>query len=214
MTSRVLTLKNAIGFPLGLSDNPGWYKFTFQQGSCCVMIPRKEIFMTRISRVLLLLVLLVFALACNFVTQPFNEAQDVVETVQSLATALPIETIQSFATALPLATIEALPSAMPDIGNAVNPQGEPLSEWNGIPIIPSATSGEETGGLYSFKTTAPIKEVFDYYKAQMADLGWNEFFSMPETGSGALLTYEKDSRMVTITITADGTGSLVFLTYQ
>ena len=38
--------------------------------------------------------------------------------------------------------------------------------------------------------------------------------SMPETGSGALLTYEKDSRMVTVTITADGTGSLVFLTYQ
>jgi hypothetical protein len=178
------------------------------------MIYQKETYMSRISRVLLLLILLVFALACNFVTQPLNQAQDAVETVQSLATALPIETIQSFATALPLATIEALPSSMPDIGNAVNPQGEPLSEWNGIPVMPSATSGEETGGIYSFKTTSTVQEVFDYYKAEMTNLGWNEFFSMPETGSGALLTYEKDSHMVTVTITTDGSGALVFLTYQ
>jgi hypothetical protein len=56
--------------------------------------------------------------------------------------------------------------------------------------------------------------VFDYYKAEMTSLGWNEFFSMPETGSGALLTYEKDSHMVTVTITTDGAGALVFLTYQ
>lgn len=170
--------------------------------------------MSRISRVLLLILLIVFALACNFITQPINQAQEAVETVQSLATALPIETLQSFVTALPLATIEALPSAMPDIGNAMDPQGAPLPEWNGIPIIPSATSGDETGGIYSFKTTATVKEVFDYYKAEMTNLGWNEFFSMPETGSGALLTYEKDDRLVTITITTDGTGSLVFLTYQ
>lgn len=164
--------------------------------------------MSRISRVLLLISLIVFTLACNFITQPINQAQEAVETVQSLATALPIETLQSFA------TIEALPSAMPDIGNAMDPQGAPLPEWNGIPVIPSATSGEETGGIYSFKTTATVKEVFEYYKAEMTNLGWNEFFSMPETGSGALLTYEKDDRLVTITITTDGTGSLVFLTYQ
>lgn len=125
--------------------------------------------MSRLSKMMSFLVLLVFALACNFVTQPISQAQEAVETVQSLATALPIETIQSFATAAPLATIEAFPSAMPDIGNAVNPQGEPLPEWNGIPIIPSATSGEETGGIYSFKTTATVKEAFDYYKAEMTN---------------------------------------------
>lgn len=170
--------------------------------------------MSRISRVLLLISLIVFTLACNFITQPINQAQEAVETVQSLATALPIETIQSFATALPLATIEALPSAMPDIGNAMDPQGAPLPEWNGIPIISSATSGEETGGIYSFKADATVSEAFDYYKTEMVNLGWTEFFSMPETGSGALLTFEKDSRLATITISSNGDGILVFLTYQ
>lgn len=170
--------------------------------------------MSRISRVLLLISLIVFTLACNFITQPINQAQEAVETVQSLATALPIETLQSFATALPLATIEALPSAMPDIGNAMDPQGAPLPEWNGIPIISSATSGEETGGIYSFKADATVSEAFDYYKTEMVNLGWTEFFSMPETGSGALLTFEKDSRLATITISSNGDGILVFLTYQ
>lgn len=170
--------------------------------------------MSRISRVLLLLILLVFALACNFVTQPFNEAQEVVETVQSLATAMPLETLQSFATAIPLQTLEAIPSALPDFGNAADPQGEPLAEWNGIPIMPSATTGEESAGIYSFKTDASVMEVVDYYKAEMTNLGWNEFFSMPSTGNGALLTYEKDNRLVTITVAAEGEGSLVLLTYQ
>ena len=170
--------------------------------------------MSRISRVLLLLILLVFALACNFVTQPFNEAQEVVETVQSLATAMPLETLQSFATAIPIQTLEAIPSALPDFGNAADPQGEPLAEWNGIPIMPSATTGEESTGIYSFKTGASVTEVVDYYKAEMTNLGWNEFFSMPSTGNGALLTYEKDNRLVTITVAAEGEGSLVLLTYQ
>jgi hypothetical protein len=103
---------------------------------------------------------------------------------------------------------------MPDIGNAMDPQGAPLPEWNGIPIISSATSGEETGGIYSFKADATVSEAFDYYKTEMVNLGWTEFFSMPETGSGALLTFEKDSRLATITISSNGDGILVFLTYQ
>ena len=170
--------------------------------------------MSRISRVLLLLFLLVFALACNFVTQPFNDAQDAVETVQSLATAMPFETLQALPSAIPQETLEALPSAIPDFENLADPAGAPLTEWNGIPIMPSATAGNESTGIYSFKADATVTDAFDYYKAEMEALGWNEFFAMPDTGSGALLTYDKEDRLVTITITADGDGVLVFLTYQ
>jgi len=170
--------------------------------------------MSRISRVLLLLFLVVFALACNFVTQPFNDAQDAVETVQSLATAMPFETLQALPSAIPQETLEALPSAIPDFENLADPAGAPLTEWNGIPIMSSATSGTESTGIYSFKADATVTDAFDYYKAEMEALGWNEFFAMPDTGSGALLTYDKEDRLVTITITADGDGVLVFLTYQ
>lgn len=152
-----------------------------------------------------------FALACNFVTRPFNEAQQAVETVQSLATAMPLETLQALPSALPDLGI---PTGMPDIGNMADPKDAPLSEWNGIPVIPSATAGNEASGIYSFKAAATPTEVFDYYKAEMVKLGWEEFFSMPDTGSGAILTFQKEPNLATITVTADGDGSLVFLTYQ
>jgi hypothetical protein len=170
--------------------------------------------MSRISKVLLLLIIVVFTLACNFITQPLNDAQQAVETVQSLATALPIETLQALPSVLPQETLEALPSVMPDFENLADPQGEPLTEWNGIPIMPSATSATESTGIYSYKADATVTAAFDYYKVEMGSLGWTEFFAMPDTGSGALLTYEKDDRLATITITTDGDGVLVFLTYQ
>lgn len=171
--------------------------------------------MSRMSRVLLLLFLVVFALACNFVTQPISDAQEAVETVQSLATAMPIETLQAIPSAMPdLPNIE-IPTGMPDIGDVTNPQDEPLTEWNGIPVFPSATTGGESSGMYSYKATAEVTEVVDYYKSEMTKLGWNEFFVMPDTGSGALLTYEKDGQTATITITSTGDGEvLVFLVNQ
>lgn len=167
--------------------------------------------MSRVSKVLMLLFLVVFILACNLVNRPINQAQEAVQTVQSLATAIPMETIQAFPSAM--SEIE-LPTGIPDFGNVANPQGEPLSEWNGIPIMPAATSGEESAGFYSFKADATITEVFDYYKAEMAGLGWTESFTMPDTGSGALLTYEKDDHLATITISSSGDEVLVLMTYQ
>lgn len=82
--------------------------------------------MSRVSKIALFMFVIVFALACNFVTGPLNEAQEAVETVQSLATAMPMETLQSIATTIPVETLEAIPSEMPDFENLADPQGEPL----------------------------------------------------------------------------------------
>jgi len=173
--------------------------------------------MSRTSRVLLLMVPLVFVLACSLVTKPFDNAQNAVQTAQSLATSMPnvASTAEAFATNMPVQTLEALPSVMPDIQNAVDPQGKPVSDWNGIPVIPSATAGQESSDLYSFKANATTKEVFDYYEAEMTKLGWTSLFNLPDTGSGALLSYQKDNHTATVTITKESdTVSLVFLTYQ
>lgn len=176
--------------------------------------------MSRISRVFLLTGALMFALACNFITRPLDQAQQAVETVQSIATALPIETLQAFPSALPEIEVPTgmpdigMPTGMPDFGNMADPKDPPLTEWNGIPVIPSATAGNESSGIYSYKAAATIAEVFDYYKAEMPTLGWNEFFSMPDSGSGALLTFERENGIATITITASGDGVLVFLASQ
>src|SRR5215471_2370700 len=97
--------------------------------------------MSRLSKVLSLGILLIFILACNAVTQPFKDAQNVVGTAQSVASSMPIETLQALATNMPVSTLEALPSlpavqtALPNIENMFNPTGQPVSEWNNIPIM-------------------------------------------------------------------------------
>ena len=177
--------------------------------------------MTRSVKLLFGVVVVIFILACNAVTQPIRDAQDAVGTVQSVASQMPLETLQAIATSIPVETLVAIPSALPtefsDFGNTVNPQDKPLEEWKGIPVPPSAIAGNESPGIYSFTAKATVQELFDFYKKGMADKGWTEVFSMPDTGSGALLTYEKDGFSSTITIAADPTNEgtvLVFLTYQ
>ena len=169
--------------------------------------------MSRLPRFLLLFVLLVFVLACNFVTRPFNKAQNAVETAQSLATSMPLETLQSFATNLPVQTLEALPSSIPDLGNMFNPQGEPVSEWNGIPVMSQATAGQEHDkSNYSFKFAGTVKDAQDFYSTEMVKLGWSSLFSVPGTASGAILAFQKDSQTLTITIVSTDNATVVLLT--
>ena len=168
--------------------------------------------MSRLSKYLSLSILIVFILACNTVTQPLKDAQDVAGTVQSFATALPVETLKAFASQVPVETLQALPSKMPDFEGYVNPQGTPVSEWKGIPIMPQATAGEEFTDTptYSFTVDATVKEVQDFYTAQLVDLGWSSLFSIPGDANGAIQAFQKDNNVLTVTI-ADVNGSVVVI---
>ena len=182
--------------------------------------------MSRRTKFISLTVLVLFILACSTVTQPFNQARDLAETAQSIATAMPIQTLQSLATQIstrvPSGTLEALPSMMPsleaigsqipDIGNFFNPQGTPVSEWKGIPIMPQATAGQEfaENSTYSYKVDASIEEVQQYYKTELDKLGWKSFFNMPSGSSGSVQVYQKDSSVLTITI-VDTDGHIVVM---
>src|SRR5215212_6901044 len=110
--------------------------------------------MTRLSKILSFIVVLVFLLACNMVTQPLNDAQNLAQTAQAVASSIPLETLQAvpsaIASVIPQETLQALPSAMPTIealatnfGNMFDPQGTPVQEWKGIPIMPQASAGQE-----------------------------------------------------------------------
>jgi len=182
--------------------------------------------MTRLTKILSLSILLLFILACSTITQPFNQAKDLAETAQSIATAMPVQTLQSLATQIatqiPEGTIEAFPSlvpslealgtSMPDIEGFFNPQGAPVSEWNEIPVMPQATAGQEFKGAntYSYKVDASIQQVQDYYKAELEKQGWKSSFSMPGNDTVAVQMYEKEGSFLTITI-SDVNGSVVVL---
>ena len=183
--------------------------------------------MSRLTKYLALIVLVLFILACNAVTQPFNQARDLAETAQSIATAMPIQTLQSLATQMstqiPSGTLEALPSMIPsleaiasqfpNIGNFLNPQGTPVSEWKGIPVMSQATAGQEfaENSTYSYKVNASIPEVQDFYKTELEKLGWKSFFNLPSESSGSVQVFQKDSSILTITIVEKDGNVVVML---
>lgn len=181
--------------------------------------------MSRLTKFLSLTVLIVLLLACNFVTQPLNDAQNLAQTAQALGTAIPIETLQALpsaiASVIPEETLQALPSAVPslealatNIGNMFDPQGSPVTEWNGIPIMPQATAGQEfsENSSYSFKFTGTTKEVQDFYNEQLTALGWSQPFSFPVEAEGGILTFQKENTTLLITITASEGSVVVLLT--
>jgi hypothetical protein len=169
--------------------------------------------MSRLSKYFLLLTLIVFVLACNTVTKPFNDAQNGIETVQSFATSMPLETIQAFATNLPVQTLQSAASQMPDFGNMFDPKGEPVKEWNGIPIMSQAIAGQEhDANNYSFKFTGTVKEAQEFYNGAVGEAGWSPMLSVPGDENGALLVFQKDGSILTITITALDGSIVVLLT--
>ena len=182
--------------------------------------------MSRRTKFISLTVLVLFVLACNAISQPFNQARDLAGTAQSIATAMPIQTLQSLATQIstqiPSGTLQALPSMMPslealgtkmpNIEGYFDPQGTPVSEWNGIPVMPQATAGQEfkESNTYSYKVDASVKEVQDYYKAELEKLGWSSSFSMPGNETVAVELFQKDGNLLTVTVT-ERNGTVVVL---
>lgn len=182
--------------------------------------------MSRLNKLISITILVLFILACNFVTEPISDVQNIAGTAQSIASALPIETIQALAsqvvTQIPAETLQALPSAAPtlealatEFGNMFNPQGTPVEAWREIPIMPQATAGQEfDGGTYSFKANVTVQEVQNYYAEQLAGLGWEETFNAPVDANGGIMLFSKGSNILTITMastTEDG-STVVILT--
>lgn len=177
--------------------------------------------MSRLSKILLLTIVIAFLLACNFVTQPLRDAQDLAETAQSVTTLIPVETLQALPSLIPEETLQALPSALPtvealatDFGNTLDPQGAPVQEWRGIPIMPQATAGEEfsESNTYSFKVNASAQEVQEFYNQELSALGWNQPFEIPLEADGGLLLFEKDGSGLTILIVPSEDSTVVLLT--
>lgn len=180
--------------------------------------------MSRLSKILSLIVVIVFLLACNLVTQPINDAQNLaqtaqavassmpMETLQAIGSAIPVETLQAIGSAIPVETLQAMPSALPDIGNMLDPQGTPVQEWRGIPIMPDAVTGQEfsESNTYSFKANVTAKDVQDFYNQRLTELGWSQPFNVPFESDGGIMVFRKDQSSLAVTVMASE-GSVVVL---
>ena len=168
--------------------------------------------MSKLNKIISITILVLFILACNFVTQPVRDVQEIAKTAESFASAIPLETLQALPSAAP--TFQALASALPDFGNYFNPEGTPVEIWRDIPIMSQATAGQEftDTNTYSFKAAVTAEEVQDFYNEKLTGLGWSQPFSVPGQSNGAIMVFQKDSTTLTITVVPSDSSVVVVLT--
>lgn len=160
--------------------------------------------MSRLSKFLTVTIVVIFLLACSFITQPIQDTENLAKTAQAVGSAIPVETLEAFGT------------SMPNLENVFNPQGTPVQEWKGIPVMPQATAGQEfpEQNTYSFKANITIKEVQDFYTEKLTALGWEQPFDIPAEGDAAIMIFQKDDSSLTITITSWEEYFVVLLSLQ
>ncbi len=127
----------------------------------------------------------------------------------------PTQTLTPFpeptATPAPTSTLPP-PTETPDLVAELMPEGEPASEWKGIPIMPEALAGEGDEESYVFTVQATSQQVQEYYQRELGKLGWQ--LSARGAGSNAslmLIFLDNTSTMLTVSILVKGDGSLVLL---
>jgi hypothetical protein len=141
----------------------------------------------------LLLVLSFFVASCStFVPAP---------TPTPTQTATPVPTETPVPTATSTSTPKPTLTATLDVISALLPSGTPVSEWNGVPIMPGAIAGEVGAEGYTFSIQADTKTIQEFYEWELAKQGFALFI----TGEGdekniQLLMFMKGSEFVTISI--------------
>jgi hypothetical protein len=162
--------------------------------------------MSRVFKLLFFVIVLLFSLACSLITNPLNNVQNTANTAQAIAT-----DVSSLATLVPVETLGALPTQLSQIGDYFNPQGTPVAEWNGIPIMPQATAGQEFDAAnYSYKYTGSPKEASEFYSDALGNVGWSPMVTTSDD-QGGLLVYSKENAFLTITITLVEDGVVVWM---
>ena len=160
--------------------------------------------MSRTYKFIFISVLIAASLACGLITNPINDAQNLASTAQAIATSMPIETLQAIGT------------SMPDVNQYLNPTGAPVSEWNTIPVMPQATSGQEFNkNTYSYKASGITEaDVQSFYNDKLKALGWTSPFSAQGGSTGGIMLFTKDSSVLSITVTTVDQNTVVMLLMQ
>ena len=146
------------------------------------------------------LILMLFLIACTSLAQPtpFMVASATLPAVPAWTV-----THSAITTPLPSTTARAVPTVS-------IPQGQPASEWNGIPIMPGAIVGEGDLESYVFSVRATPEKIKEFYRAELSKLGWQRL----DTGDqvpARLLFVNGSSETLTVNILTKGDEALVLL---
>ena len=81
-----------------------------------------------------------------------------------------------------------------------------------IPILPDATDKAAFSGTTTYSSATAFNDAVDFYKTQMAAQGWTEDANAGMSAEGfATLSFKKDTRTASITITSDSGKTSVLI---
>ncbi len=92
------------------------------------------------------------------------------------------------------------PTAMSDLLATLVPHGQPISEWNGIPIMSSALAGEDDADAYRFTTAASREQIEGFYNQELPKLGWERLGSSEGEAGAVIMIFSKDDGDISISI--------------
>jgi hypothetical protein len=103
------------------------------------------------------------------------------------------------------------PGETPDDVFELPSEGQPASEWNGVPIMPGAITGEGDEEGYVFTIRATPQQVQEYYQLELEKLGW-QLLSQEEGDSSVMLIFiNSASETITVNVIAKDEDALVLL---
>ncbi len=103
------------------------------------------------------------------------------------------------------------PTSTLDIIAQLAPEGQPASQWDGIPIMPGATTGEGDAEGYVFTVKATLQQVKEFYDLELGKLGWQPLSIDQEDSSLTLMFMNNASVTLTISVVTKGDEALVLL---
>ena len=130
--------------------------------------------------------------------------------IQPSPTTIPTVTLTVLPTLAPTNTF-APQTETPEATSALLPDGQPASQWNGIPIMPEAITGEGDEESYVFTVKATPQQVQNYYQVELGKLGWQLATTGGEDSSLTLTFNDPASATLTISILSKGEQVLVLL---
>jgi hypothetical protein len=81
-----------------------------------------------------------------------------------------------------------------------------------FPIMPDAANVSTFGGMVSYESSSSLDDVLAFYQEQMPAEGWSDAGDSFISSDTAMLSFTKDDRSATVTLTdADGTVSVIIM---
>jgi hypothetical protein len=86
------------------------------------------------------------------------------------------------------------------------PTGVPITNWNGVPVMPGAISGNGNNDGYAYTVGASPFTVQQFYETQMKTQGFDMFTNDQSTTKAILLLFTKDQDAISVSISIQPSG--------